>query len=157
MSAFRLRLTAVLMLALTSCGSGSRLKEQLIGTWEALDANSPATVEFTRDGDVNVGGHASALADAFTFPKFAALLSDFGLRSGPRVRIAYEVKSSDHIQISADATALAEALTAGRGDVQPAEALKRLRSSEHLAVSIKDDELTLTSGQGKSKRFRKLR
>jgi len=141
---------AFVLLSLASCAR-SNARSKLIGHWEMKDAKNNASIEFTSSGNVLLGGAASALPDW----KVIALFQDFNLKPA-RDTFTYEVIDKDHVEIQADLTRLLEGLSAGgkSGSVNKAD-MAKLRPKQRLTFEVNENELTLTSENGKPAKFQR--
>src|SRR5262249_25162280 len=141
---------SLMLFFLVSCSSGA--KSRLIGRWQVEDSKQDATVEFASDGTFVLGGNTSALPDL----KVIKLFRDFNLKPG-RNSLTYEVIDKDHLAIQADYTGLLEGLSAGKGAGSLSkDQIAKAHPKEVVSFTVIDNELTLSSENGKPVRFRRI-
>ncbi len=131
-------LVSTLILAHCGCSQSSDPeKELIIGKWEALEGQKKVTIEFTKQGKVNLGGNPSPLAFAF---KFVRVLSDFNVKAGS-VPITYQLTKDKRLEVEADLSKVVQALG---GDA------KNAKARESVKAAVSENELTITNDQGES-------
>ena len=119
----------LLFVVCASCANQTA-RSKLIGFWQSPDAKKGASIEFTPEGTVVLGGDTDALLDW----KAMTIFRDFNLKP-PSMK--YAVIAKDRIEIQGDFTAL----------LQKGVNVEDPRPKEALTFAISGDELTLSSAK----------
>ncbi len=139
----------VVVLTLASC-SNQKAKNELIGFWEGKDGTKAMSVEFAADGTVIFGGSADTLLDW----KVMKMLREFNIMPAQN-SITFKVLDKEHVEIQGDFTPLLEKLSAGAKPGSKSEVnVADYRPRSTLTFSISGDDLTLSSENGKSLKFK---
>jgi hypothetical protein len=140
----------LVFLTLASC-SNQKSKSQLIGFWESTDDKKAGSAEFTPDGGVILGGTAGDLLDW----KVMKMLREFNATPASN-SMTFKVLDKEHVEIQGDFSALMEKLSAGgQPGSKPEVSVAEFHPRSTLTFSVSGAELTLSSENGKSMKFRR--
>lgn len=140
----------VLGLMISSC-SGSKIKPELIGLWQSIDAKKSAYIEFTKEGSAILGGNTVELFDS----KVMKMIREFKMTVGEKT-LKYKVADSEHIQVEGNFAKIMEQLSSGGTMPVNGKDGYDFFPVETLAYKLADGELTLISIAGKEIKFRKV-
>lgn len=143
----RVLVIAGLVLPVASC-SGAKPNPLLLGTWEFGEKSKRCSMEFTKDGKVELFGETSLLKDF----QFVKLLAEYNMQPGMNM-ISYRPVSEKELEIEGDYSSLMEKLAAG-GETVSREKIKEMgdmfHPKERVTYAVSEKELTLTGSQGKT-------
>jgi hypothetical protein len=128
-------MACLLPLAAVSCG-GSGAGDGIVGKWQTGAGADNLTLEFHKDGKLDLTGNPGALA--FAFP-FAKVMNDF--RVAPHaVPLSYKLPDARKLEIAADLSKLLAGLAGDKADVKGGIVV------DSADIAMGRDEMTIRNG-----------
>lgn len=149
----RLLLSSVLFFLLVLLGTASAQEQKnaglKLGKWEALEGKKKISLEFAKNGTLQLAGEPESLAFAF---RFAKILAEF--KAKPEIMpLKYKVVEPGKLEVESDWFKFLEALEGSdptkSKNPKVREAAKR-KVLEVVKITVTEKEFTISNDDGKS-------